>query len=648
MSHARRTLSYRNDSPLRGALVTAFLLFALAIEAPAQTADSGRAAAARIAAERWGVPEAEVAVVGEASLDGITRFKVLHAKSDRLDGVDLDADLREASARVVAEKLAARRNRDFIGKLDRELARKVQDEGPAGTTGVVVWAKSPGEPPRLDRGARRPSAAAVEALKTFHRSATRNVLALARQRGWRVKYQAAYAPVIVLEVPNDALRLLEEREDVDAIYLERTYQDEADVSVPAIDAGTVWNRGFNGSGISVAVVETGGIYFGHANLADGQYCKPGNPTPVGAHASGVAGIIASTHATYRGVAFGAPALLSGNAGDVLVDSNVIECTEWAIDQGATVVNYSFGTDSDVSMVGLDRYVDYVVRHWFVTMVKSAGNIGFTCFEPESNVTSPGKGWNILTVGNYNDKETADNANDEMSATSCFGDPASDHDDREKPEVAAPGTNITTTYCTGPSDCTGSQSGTSFAAPHVTGCTALLMDRDAALTIWPESIKAVLMASAVVNLEGSTRLSEKDGAGGIECDSADDVVRGVSGNESHGTYSKADFPKLFTFTATAGQTVRVAIAWDSLTDAIMGTTSPTTDVLKADLDLRVTGPAPFGQAILASSHSYDNSYEIVEFTAPATGVYTARVHAYRFDGNFEYLGFAWWAGTREKN
>jgi len=344
-------------------------------------------------------------------------------------------------------------------------------------------------------------------------------------------------------------------------------------------------------------------------------------------------------------------LLSGNASSYS-DAEIIKCTDWAITNGARVINMSFGVNSSSSLVPLDRYVDYVVRNQFVTVVKSAGNIGSTC-SGANYVTSPGKGWNIITVGNYDDKGTPSNTgtsssvddDDIISSTSCYEDPSSPNGDREKPEVAAPGTNITTTYCTSPSNCTGTGSGTSFAAPHIAGCSALLMQRNTSLQYWPESIKAVLMASAVTNLEGSTRLSEKDGAGGIECDSADAVLAGTEGMESHGTFYKSDFPKTFTFSANAGQTVRVAIAWDSTTDPATTTAAPTTDVLKADLDL---GIYDSNNSWVTSSASWDNSYELVEFTAPSTGTYSANVNAYRFDGDYEYLGFAAWKGTREKN
>jgi hypothetical protein len=486
------------------------------------------------------------------------------------------------------------------------------------------------------------------AFRNFHKNATQPAKQFIQARGGKVKYQSENAPLLVATVPTRLLSALEQRNDVQSIHLERTYKNELNVSVPAIDAPTVWNRGYTGSGVKVAVVEGDAIYFDHSALADGSYCNSLTDSPVDSHATGVAGIIASTNSTYKGVAFGAPALLSGNAKDY-TDSEIIKCTDWAINNGARVINMSFGIDSTSSLVGLDYYVDYVVRNLAVTMVKSSGNKGFTCSSPNYNVTSPGKGWNIITVGNYDDKGTSGNGDDTMNddnfGGSCYGNPTSPHNDREKPEVAAPGTNITTTACTSSSNCTGGGTGTSFAAPHVAGCSALLMQRNTSLQYWPESIKAVLIASAVSNMEGDTRLSEKDGAGGIECDSADDVVSGASGVESHGMFFKSDFPKTFTFSANAGETVRVAIGWNSTTNTATSTTPPTTDVLNADLDLHVYAP---NGSYVTSSSSYDNSYEIVEFTASSTGTYTAQVNAYRFDGNYEYLGFAAWKGTREKN
>jgi hypothetical protein len=604
-----------------------------------------RQAALNYVANVLRVPANELQVLTEAKVDDqLTRTKVLHGRTGRIAGINLDQNNRQMPAERVQQILANREGRNFRGKLEAELADRVRRRQPTDRTSVVIWLKTSQAPPTIDRSAASNSEASTEAatFEAFHRNATGSAKQFIEMSGGQVEYRSDNAPVIVATLPNRLISALEQRNDVQSIHLERTYKDELNISVPSIDAQKVWSRGYTGRGVKVGVVERGAIYFGHSNLADGTYCNSTNPS-ISSHTTGVAGIIASTNSTYKGVAYGAPALLSGNATSS-TDAQIIKCTDWAISNGARVINMSFGVDSSSSLVGLDRYVDYVVRNRRVTIVKSAGNRSNTC-PTTNNVTSPGKGWNIITVGNYDDKGTSGNSDDIISSDSCYEDPSSTNGDRQKPEVAAPGTNITTTYCTSSSTCTGTGSGTSFAAPHVAGCSALLMQRKTSLQSWPESIKAVLMASAVTNLEGSTRLSEKDGAGGIECDSADDVVSGAAGVESHGTFYKSNFPKTYTFSATAGQTVRVAIGWDSSTNSATSTTAPTTDVLKADLDLAIYSPS--GSYVTGSS-SYDNSYEISEFTAPSTGTYSAKVNAYRFDGDSEYLGFAVWKGTREKN
>jgi hypothetical protein len=81
---------------------------------------------------------------------------------------------------------------------------------------------------------------------------------------------------------------------------------------------------------------------------------------------------------------------------------------------------------------------------------------------------------------------------------------------------------------------------------------------------------------------------------------------------------------------AGQRVKVALVWDSTP-----TSDYLTDPLKADLDLYVYGPTQSFYSV-----SWDNSYEVVDFTAAASGNFQIKVHKYRFDGLNEYVGVAW--------
>jgi hypothetical protein len=83
---------------------------------------------------------------------------------------------------------------------------------------------------------------------------------------------------------------------------------------------------------------------------------------------------------------------------------------------------------------LDRAFDYWARQRFRLITKSAGNTG-------ASITSPGKGWNVLTVGAYDDLDNANWTDDIIWAGSAYMNPVSDNSDREKPEIVAVGANI---------------------------------------------------------------------------------------------------------------------------------------------------------------------------------------------------------------
>jgi hypothetical protein len=98
---------------------------------------------------------------------------------------------------------------------------------------------------------------------------------------------------------------------------------------------------------------------------------------------------------------------------------------------------------------------------------------------------------------------------------------------------------------------------------------------------------------------------------------------------------------YTTSFSKNKNARVVIAWDSTatcTNLGTGTQSCASDVLNADLDLVVL--APNGTTV-ATSSSFQNSAEVVDFKAPVAGTYTIRIHNFRFDaGTNTFLGVAW--------
>ena len=451
-----------------------------------------------------------------------------------------------------------------------------------------------------------------------------------------------YAPVLYTSLPPSVIQEVAKWGEVDKIYLPPTdIQPELDVARVTIGANAVNARGFTGSGVRVALIEPGGrVAIGNPFLSGITQDSTFVCLLPQSHATAVAGIIRSTHSRHRGIAPGVSLWVGGScsSGNRLINE-LHNRSNAAADWGARVINLSWGVrhqnDHRNPLVpGMnDRFYDNMVINRNITIVKSAGN---RACGGDGNVTSPGLAYNIITVGNFDDRNTVRWDDDVMNPCSSWRDPESWRKDREKPEVAAPGTNINTTTILPPWR-GNAGSGTSFAAPMVTGVAALLIQRNSNLAVWPEAIKAIIMATAVNNIEGRRRLSEYDGAGGIVANRADDVVRGVSGtwggrSYSCGTVDPLDVATMYLY---GGMRTRAVIAWNTDPSYQHYANQPS-----ADLDLQIVSPSG---GVVASSYSWDNTYEIVDFTPSISGNYKLRVKRFRCDLSPRWLGWAWRRG-----
>jgi hypothetical protein len=605
-------------------------------------------AARRFVASRAGQAQARLEVVTtRQSVDpatGRTRWivKVADTRSGRVTGVVLDDRGPQFTLDQVPapERSALRARRTVVDPLLEGTLARPEDRTPVP---VLIWLQQPPEGPGARPAPRAPhdelrnaeQAKALAQRLDQRRAAAllpvvQPLLARLRQLGY-APVADGLAPVIAVSLPPAAIREIARWPGVAAVYLDVVNTPDMEVARATQKVSIVHNRAISGTGVKIAMVEVGGRIASNPYLELTQVTDFICPT-ASSHSTGVAGIINSLHPTVRGMAPGALLWVGGSCSGL--SSELQNRANAAADWGARAINLSWGFTSSGTPGINDRFFDDMVINRHLFFAKSSGNRAGSC-QGDGKLTSPGLAYNLVTVGGYDDLNTTDWTDDIIDECSSYVNPNSMHDDREKPELVAPSMNINSTTTSGGVGNIGS--GTSWSAAMVTATAALLMQRAPALQFWPEAIKAILMATAVHNIEGDRRLSERDGAGAVSADRADDVVRGWRGGWNAQNYVCDDStpgPTVqATMTLVAGRQTRVAAVWN---------TDPNYDSYEfqpgADLDLTVLDPS---STVVATSASLDNTYEIVEFVPASSGVYTLRVTAARCDYSPRYLAWAWW-------
>ncbi|WP_328968405.1 S8 family peptidase [Streptomyces sp. NBC_00239] len=283
------------------------------------------------------------------------------------------------------------------------------------------------------------------------------------------------------------------------IWLDGIRTASLDKSTRQIGADKAWAAGYDGKGVKIAVLDTG-VDAAHADLAGQVLAEKNFSSSADAkdrfgHGTHVASIAAGTGAasggTYKGVAPGAKLLnakvLDDNgSGD---DSGILAGMEWAVAQGADVVNLSLGGGDTPELDPLEAAVNRLSADKGVLFAIAAGNNGQG---GPGTVSSPGSADAALTVG-------AVNVADKLAPFSSIGPRVGDG--AIKPDVTAPGVAITAAAAPGsvierevgqkpPGYLT--ISGTSMATPHVAGAAALLKQQHPQ---WKgDRLKGVLTAS----------------------------------------------------------------------------------------------------------------------------------------------------------
>ena len=244
-----------------------------------------------------------------------------------------------------------------------------------------------------------------------------------------------------------------------------------------IKAANAWDLVREASNIVVAVIDTGvnlahqdlqgnlwrnpnptfGDLNGASFVGGSQTADPSDENGHGTHVAGTIGAVGNNGIATAGVAWRVqimavkvfPATGSGSVSDIARGVN------YAVQNGAHIINASYGALGNSGFSNTELAAITAARDAGVLFVAAAGNSGANMdvsrFFPANHALD-----NIVTVGNSNRR-------DELALSSNYGSPV---------DIFAPGSEIVSLSHTSNTG-TISLSGTSMAAPHVSGALALL-------------------------------------------------------------------------------------------------------------------------------------------------------------------------------
>jgi serine protease AprX len=349
----------------------------------------------------------------------------------------------------------------------------------------------------------------VRALVAYGEPPTEAEIDALRDRDAEVLHVAETVPTVVVRVPADRVDDLADAPGVVLVEKDRLVEPLLDESRPLVGGvGMAEARGYGGSGVSVAVFDTG-IDVDHPDLEDklrasydateddsvaggflGGADDPAEPGDTDGHGTHVAGTAAGTGQSsgYQYVGLAPDADLV--AVDIFDDqgrarsSYILKGIDWILDNqgryGIKIMQMSIGGEPTDGKDSVSRAIGVGAEEGVLSVV-AAGNQG----PDQETITFPGVAPAALTVGAVDDDKRV--AEFSSRGPSIAGD--------KKPDIVAPGVDIMSTL---PPEVNGGSnygelSGTSMAAPHAAGVAAATWQANASLS--PTLVKWILVAGS---------------------------------------------------------------------------------------------------------------------------------------------------------
>jgi subtilisin family serine protease len=266
-------------------------------------------------------------------------------------------------------------------------------------------------------------------------------------------------------------------------------------SVPLINADDVWYElNIDDAGVKICILDTG-VDDGHCDFP-GTYPNSGakivawkdyvgtSTTPYDDHDHGThcASIAAGEDSPY-GVAPGASLMcckVCDSEGEC-PDSAIIQGIDWGVNNGADIESLSLGEPGGDGTSAVAQECNWAVDQG-VALCCAAGNEGECC-----TIHTPGDAEKVITVA----------SSTKLDTLSSFSSKGPTPDDRVKPDITAPGSNIYAADA-GTSCSDRKMSGTSMATPHIAGVAALMLEAQPSAT--PSQVKNCMGYSATTEAQ----------------------------------------------------------------------------------------------------------------------------------------------------
>ena len=430
--------------------------------------------------------------------------------------------------------------------------------------------------------------------KNYHQTNNERLLKNIDTSNMKNLYVSSYSPFVSFTTTTeelesnsyDTINTLIENNHVNSVYVNYNTEYASTLSSSMDFMGITYyleNNKCSGTGVKIGILETDLVDKTHSILSDATVTVNKRMfDSTGDHATQVASIIHTV----------AP---EAELYSITIKNSPREEIDWFLDNDVDIVNCSYGELNPTGKYSSESaYMDYAVYTYKLTIVAAVGNEG----EDTGYVANPALGYNVIGVGACTSR---DNFASQFSSYKVLNGPS-------KPNIVAPGECMRIPGFDGDV-----YDGTSYSAPIISACIALLMQDYEQMRIHPEYVMSFLYANTKIDSYDvvASGFAEYNGSGCLNFDefwwnyglNVNDRI--ASGN--------SDWTKTMNIHLRAKQQYKISLCWlAKATGSTSGTKTSNLDMVLYDESGKV----------LTKSTSTVNNYELIYFEPTAVdAVYT---------------------------